>query len=220
MSDTGRVVLRVWGEWALFTRPEFGAERISYDVITPSAACGILEQIWWKPAMRWVIERIHVLAPIRTASVRRNEVGCKLPPGRVRAAMEAGTTEGVAIVVEDERQQRASLMLRDVDYVIEARAALSRHAGRGETIAKHAGAFRRRAQRGQCIAQPYLGTRECTAWFEPVGTLPRSALAASERDRNLGWMLHGIDYGPADRRARWFDARMRGGVIEVPETGR
>src|SRR5690554_2161623 len=121
--------LHVWGERACFTRPEMKVERVSYDVITPSAARGILEAIHWKPAIRWVIDRIHVLKPIRFESIRRNEVGSKLSPGNVCKAMKACTTAGLVTFVDDDRQQRAATVLRDVAYVIEAHFELTDRSG-------------------------------------------------------------------------------------------
>jgi CRISPR-associated protein Cas5d len=120
------VRLRVWGEYACFTRPEMKVERVSYDVITPSAARGILEAIHWKPAIRWVVDRIHVLKPIRFQSIRRNEVGHKISASNVQAAMAARSTEGLHLAVDDDRQQRATTLLRDVDYVVEAHFDLPR----------------------------------------------------------------------------------------------
>jgi len=129
--------LHIWGERACFTRPEMKVERVSYDVITPSAARGILEAIHWKPAIRWAVDRIHVLRPIRFESIRRNEVGNKLSPTNVRKAMKAGSTAGLATYVDEERQQRASTVLRDVAYVIEAHFELTERRGltiRSESI--------------------------------------------------------------------------------------
>src|SRR5712671_5633519 len=119
------IKLHVWGERACFTRPEMKAERVSYDVMTPSAARGILEAIHWKPAIRWIVEAIHVLKPIRFQSIRRNEVAHKAPAGAIRKAMKAESLEGLALVVEGERQQRAATVLVDVAYVIGARFELT-----------------------------------------------------------------------------------------------
>ena len=119
------VKLHVWGEYACFTRPEMKVERVSYDVMTPSAARGILEAIHWKPAIRWTIDRIHVLKPIRFESLRRNELGGKIPAGNVHKAMRSGTTDGLRTVIEGDRQQRAATLLRGVAYVIEAHFTLT-----------------------------------------------------------------------------------------------
>ena len=213
------VKLHVWGEHACFTRPEMKVERVSYDVPTPSAARGILEAIHWKPAIRWVIDRIHVLKPIRFDTVRRNEVGPKIAPNQVRAAIAGGAGGGLGVVVEDDRQQRATALLRDVAYVIEAHFRLTVAAADGDTAARHRAMFNRRAAKGQCFQRPYLGTREFAAHFAPVsGAGPRSELPAEQRDLDLGWMLHDIDFA-RDPSPRFFRARLRGGVLEVPPPG-
>ena len=210
------VKLHVWGEHACFTRPEMKAERVSYDVITPSAARGVLEAIHWKPAIRWVIDRIHVLRPIRFETVCRNEVGHKIPLSKVSGAMRRRTTAGLHLLVEDDRVQRATTWLRDVGYVIEAHFVLTRAAGPHDTQAKHLSMFHRRAARGQCFHRPYLGTRECAADFTPLEeAMPTSTLPPEQRDRDLGWMLHDIDFANA-RAPRFFRARLEGGVVEVP----
>ena len=153
------VKLHVWGEYACFTRPEMKAERVSYDVITPSAARGILEAIHWKPAIRWAIDRIHVLRPIRFETLCRNEVGHKIAVSKVAGAMRRRTTAGLPLLVEDDRLQRATTLLRDVGYVIEAHFVLTAAAEARDTAAKHLSMFSRRAARGQCFHRPYLGTR-------------------------------------------------------------
>ena len=210
------VKLHVWGEYACFTRPEMKVERVSYDVMTPSAARGILDAIHWKPAMRWVIDRIHVLKPIRFENLRRNELGEKILEGNVRKAMKRGTTDGLRTLIEDDRQQRASALLRDVAYVIEAHFVLTDAAGADDTEAKHLSIFNRRAARGQCFHRPYLGTREFAADFAPVGDeMPPSSLPTDQRDRDLGWMLHDIDYGD-EITPRFFRAELCSGVIDVP----
>lgn len=206
------IQLRAWGDFACFTRPEMKVERVSYDVMTPSAARGLLEAIYWKPQMRWAIDRIHVLRPIRFVSLRRNEVGARVSANTVRKAMSAGTGR-LGMYVEDERQQRASLVLRDVEYVIEAHVELL---DASEPIGKHLDTFRRRVERGQCFHRPYLGCREFAADFAPIedGALgPPPEELRGERD--LGFMLHDIDYtnGMA---ARFFRAKLQGGVIDVP----
>lgn len=213
------VKLHVWGDYACFTRPEMKVERVSYDVLTPSAARGILEAIHWKPAIRWVVDRIHVLNPIRFDTIRRNEVGHKIPDSKARAAMKRGTLDGLFAVVEEDRQQRAATVLRNVGYVIEAHFALQDGAAADETEAKHISMFNRRAGKGQCFHRPYLGVREFPADFAPVeGEPPASRLPAEQRDRDLGWMLHDIDYANG-MTPHFFRAVMRDGVIAVPPLG-
>ena len=210
------VKLHVWGEYACFTRPEMKVERVSYDTLTPSAARGMLEAIHWKPAIRWVIDRIHVLKPIRFENLRRNELGGKIAAGNVRKAIKAGSTAGLRTFIEDDRQQRATMLLRDVAYVIEAHFLLTAAAGDRDTEAKHLAMFNRRAARGQCFHRPYLGTREFPADFALVAdSMPRSELPSDQRDQELGWMLHDVDYGDG-MTPRFFRATLRDSVIDVP----
>lgn len=212
------IKLHVWGERALFTRPEMKVERVSYDVITPSAARGILEAIHWKPAIRWVVDSIQVLKPIRFESIRRNEVGGKLSAASVSKAIKAGRIEGVVTCVEDDRQQRAATVLRDVGYVIAAHFELTGKAGPDDSVGKHLDIFNRRARRGQCFHAPCLGTREFPASFalvEEEGHQPPNVDPALAGERDLGWMLHGIDFA-AGMTPRFFRACMVDGLITVP----
>ena len=211
------VRLMVTGERACFTRPEMKVERVSYDVPTPSAARGILEAIHWKPAILWVVDRIHVLKPIRFQSFRRNEVSEKASGALATRAMKAGTTEGLGLVVEEVRQQRAATMLVDVAYVIEAHFEMTARAGDSDTPAKHVAMFNRRAAGGQCFHRPCLGTRECVADFDlvPEGApLPVSELPDDQKNRDLGWMLHDIDFADG-MTPRFFRARLEDGVLDV-----
>lgn len=211
------VKLKVWGDRACFTRPEMKVERVSYDVMTPSAARGLLEAILWKPQIRWVIDRIHVLKPIKFQSFRRNEVGAKISAVTAERAMRAGTTAGLGLVVEENRQQRATMLLTDVAYVIEAHFDLTAKAAPDDTPAKYASMFNRRAAGGQCFHRPCLGTREFPAEFEllPEGaTVPDSTLPPADREKDLGWMLHDIDFANGNT-SRFFRARLTGGVLDV-----
>ncbi|MCR1827854.1 type I-C CRISPR-associated protein Cas5c [Pseudomonas oleovorans] len=209
--------LLVWGERACFTRPEMKVERVSYDVITPSAARGILEAIHWKPAICWVVDRIHVLKPIRFESIRRNEVGGKLSAASVGKAMKAGRTDNLVTLVEEDRQQRAATVLRDVRYVIEAHFELTARADETDSEGKHLDIFKRRARKGQYFHAPCLGVREFPASFELIE--PDAPLPAVHADllgeRELGWMLHDIDFAH-EMTPRFFRAAMCDGVIEVP----
>lgn len=208
--------LRVWGERACFTRPEMKVERVSYDVPTPSAARGILEAIHWKPAIVWRIDRIHVLNPIRFASFRRNEVGAKASAVLAARAMHAGDLAGLGISADGERQQRATTLLVDVDYVIEAHFEMTARAN-GDEPARHIAMFNRRAEAGQCFHRPCLGTREFPADFALLPTdlpLPPSCLPAEQRGRDLGWMLHDIDF-EHDNTSRFFRAWLQDGVLDV-----
>ncbi len=211
------VSLRVWGPRALFSRPEMSVERVSYDVITPSAARGILEAIHWKPQMVWRIERLRVLNAIRFESVRRNEVGSKIPAGKVASAMRAGSTEGLALHVDDDRQQRAATLLKDVAYVIEARIELTvkGRADPTESVQKHLEMARRRMARGQYFHHPYLGTREFACDFALMDGDPPAPHDSLKGERDLGWMALDLDYA-AGMEPKFFRARMVDGVIDVP----
>lgn len=207
------IKLHCWGDFALFSRPEFKSERVSYDVITPSAARGIVEAIYWKPEIRWVIDRLRVLRPIRFTSQRRNEVSAKIPANAVSSAMKSGTGN-LGLYVEEQRQQRAALLLRDVAYVIEAHFEIM---GGEENEAKHLDIFNRRARSGQAFTRPYFGTRECAVHFALVegDATPADELPAEQRNKDLGWMLHDIDF-KNDRQAKFFHAQMVDGLIRVP----
>lgn len=209
------VRLYVEGKYALFTRPESKAERISYDVPTPSAARGILEAVHWKPAIMWVIDRIHVLNPIIFDSIRRNEVSQKGPTAStIRGAAKSGAP--LALFVEETRQQRASLVLRDVAYVIEAHFVLTEKAGADDNEGKHSDIFRRRARNGECFQQPCLGCREFPAFFsllEEDAAVPVSALA-NDAPRDLGLMLYDMDFGNG-MRPMFYRPRLEKGIIDV-----
>ena len=214
------VRLHVWGERACFTRPEMKVERVSYDVMTPSAARGMLEAIYWKPAIVWTIDRIHVLKPIRFQSFRRNEVGAVASGQVAKSAMKRGDVNGLGLVVEDNRQQRATMLLTNVAYVIEAHFELTERAGTDDQPAKHAAMFQRRAEKGQCFHRPCLGAREFSADFAllPEGEpLPPDELSKDQRDRDLGWMLHDILFRPdgTAKQSRFFRARLTDGVLDV-----
>lgn len=211
------VRLHVWGQRACFTRPELKTERFSYDVITPSAARGLLEAIHWKPAIRWCVDRIHVLKPIRFESIRRNEVAGKIPKGNVSKAMKSGRTDELRYYVDANRQQRASTILRDVGYVIEAHFEFTARADSSENAGKHLDIFNRRARQGQCFHMPCLGTREFPAAFELIESdeaMPKVDEALSG-EQKLGLMLHDIDFANG-KTPRFFRASMVDGVIDVP----
>ncbi len=227
------IKLKVWGELAAFNRPEMKVERVSYDVMTPSAARGILEAIYWKPEMSWVIDRIHVFKPIRFTHLRRNEIDCKIPvKGKTGTAMRTGSG-ALGIDVAAHRQQRAAVVLRDVCYGIAAHVELRRATGSDRQLArpeaKHLEMFKRRANRGQYFHHPYLGVREFPASFELVDSFPPCAEALQE-ERDLGYMLHDIAFvndpkgniieSNAGQRLnaqpRFFRAVMRAGVVVVP----
>jgi CRISPR-associated protein Cas5d len=229
------IKLKVWGDYASFNRPEMKVERVSYDCITPSAARGILEAIYWKPQMRWTIDRIHVLAPIRFTHIRRNEIDCKISTkgkSGVGSAMKAGSGS-LGIAIEDHRQQRAAMILCDVCYGIEAHLEVL-HADPGEANnhkpeAKHLDIFNRRANKGQYFHHPYLGVREFPASFEKSEGFPPCPDELRGK-RDLGYMLHDIAFIPDPKgrviesntgkkltaQPRFFRAEMSDGVIDVP----
>lgn len=209
--------LLVWGERACFTRPEMKAERVSYDVITPSAARGVLEAIHWKPAIRWVVDRLQVLKPIRFESIRRNEVGSKISARNVGTAMKNGSVAELKNYVDEDRQQRATTLLRDVAYVIEAHFELTANAGEEDNVGKHLDVFNRRARKGQCFHTPYLGNREFPASFQLMeNDAPEMhAHPALMDEKDLGWMLHDFDF-QNDMEPHFFRACMKDGVIDVP----
>ena len=200
------VVVEVWGPAALFTRPEAKVERLTYPVMTPSAAVGVLEAIFWKPEFSWQIHAIEVLNPIKEASIRRNETEQVVPLPAALQGQRADTSTS--------RTQRSSTYLKDVRYRIHAHVLLRPRAK--EPVAKYRDQFRRRVTKGACFSQPYLGTREFTAFFsDPTPAQPISASG------DLGIMLHSIAFGEggANPRSSWFTARLENGVLHVPEQG-
>ncbi len=208
--------LEVWGDFACFTRPEFKVERVTYDVITPSAARAIFEAIFWKPAIKWIINRIEVLAPIQTMNIRRNEVGAT-----------AGKT---SIYIEQARQQRNAIILRDVHYRIwatlkfipvnerpvEVRSKDKKELAE-ENPGKYNAMFERRASKGQCFNQPYLGCREFSAYFRLVQP-DESLTPPINESKDLQYMLYDMDFESSQSNPNpiFFHAQMENGVIEVP----
>ena len=208
--------LEVWGANALFSRPELKAERVSYDVMTPSAARGLLEAIYWHPGMRWVIDRIHVCAPIRFMNLRRNEVRSKISARSVRTVMERGEGE-LYLAASEDAVQRTSLVLTDVRYVIEAHFDLTDRAAPGDNPGKFQDIIRRRIQKGQFYHQPYFGCREFPARFKPCEQIP-ACPPELEGVHDLGYMLYDMDYAdPEQIRPLFFRATLRDGVMDVPE---
>jgi len=207
--------LEVSGDFACFTRPEMKIERVSYDVMTPSSARAVFESILWKPAIRWHINKIEVLKPIRWVSVRRNEVGAVISVRNAQEAMNKGTGS-LGLNIEDERQQRAGLFLRDVAYRIHAHFELQPDAGENNTPAKFLDMFERRAEKGQCVNQPYLGCREFACDFRLIDPVQEQSNPVKET-RDLGWMLYDMDYRNAsDPQPRFFRAALEHGVLKVP----
>lgn len=204
------IKLRVWGDYACFTRPEMKAERVSYDVMTPSAARGILEAVYWKPAIVWRIDRIHVMKPVRFDSIRRNEVAGKISERNIKTAMRGGRVDLHQYAAED-RQQRAALVLRDVEYVIEAHFDMTDKAGESDTPAKHYAIFLRRAKSGQCHMRPYFGCREFPVAFELIEAVSPSMLTG---EQDLGWMLWDINFA-AGMQPVFFRPVMKDGIVDA-----
>lgn len=227
------ITLEISGDYALFSRPEMKVERVSYDVITPSAARGILEAIYWKPQIRWIIDQVTVINPIRFTNIRRNEISKKasLPS---KALVADGGNDTLGIYVDQERQQRASLLLKDVRYLIHASVHIhdTRLERGGDKVpanqaaGKHLEMFKRRARKGQAFHQPALGCREFPARFilhEDEASLP-TPHESLIGEKDLGFMLHDIEFDqkPKTKAVKsttphFFRAQMTDGVIDVPK---
>lgn len=225
------VLLEVWGNYASFNRPEMKVERVSYDVMTPSAARGILEAIYWKPEMKWVVDAIHILKPIRFTHVRRNELAGKIPvkgAGGVGTAMKSDQGS-LGIDIGGARQQRAGMILREVHYGIRAHVQVIDPGENAVPVAKHLDMFKRRAAKGQCFHHPYLGNREFPAFFCVAEQFPEPPPELTA-PRDLGWMLHDMVYREDPKGAiiesnhgrrltaepRFFRARLADGVLRIP----
>lgn len=209
--------LKVWGDYACFTRPEMKVERVSYDVITPSAARGILEAIYWKPAISWKIDRIHVLNQIRFDNIRRNEVKNTIPASTVKKAMKGEEVELYQDSNED-RAQRASLLLRDVCYCIEAHFEMTTDAGPDDTPKKHYNIALRRMRKGQCYHNPYLGCREFPANFEILEEDIPVPASYYSGDKDLGFMLWDLEYSKDPKenpQPVFYRACMSDGIIDI-----
>lgn len=207
------VKVEVWGDYACFSRPELKTERMSYDVMTPSAARGLLEAIYWHPGLRWVIDRIYVMQPIRFTGIRRNEVKSKISADNVRSAMSGGKQE-VYLCTSEDIQQRAATVLQDVRYVIEAHFVMTDQAAPSDNAGKFCDIMRRRLEKGQCYHQPCFGVREFPAQFRlwPGGEIPTTG-----ETHDMGLMLYDMDY--SDLRnitPMFFRAALENGVLNVP----
>lgn len=208
------VSVEVWGDYACFSRPEMKVERVSYDVMTPSAARGILEAIYWHPGMRWIVDRIRVCAPIRFTNIRRNEVKDTLSARKAKSVMEAGGD--LYLATPESIQQRAAMVLRDVHYVIEAHFDMTAKASAGDNPGKFQDIMRRRLEKGQCYHQPCLGVREFPAHFRPCSEYPPCPKEL-QGQRDLGWMLLDLDYSdPENITPHFFRGTLYDGVLEVP----
>lgn len=208
------VKVRVWGELALFSRPEMKVERCSYDLLTPSAARGILEAIYWHPGMVWVIDKIHVRKPIRFTSVRRNEVKSKVLAGNVLNAINGGK-KPLYISSREEIVQRAAILLKDVDYVIEAHFEMTEKAAEGDNTGKFKDIIMRRLRRGECFHMPYFGCREFPANFE-LFEAEEIDTAYPGEEKDLGYMLYDLDYSdPENIQPLFFRAVLKNGTLNL-----
>ena len=205
------VLMEVWGLTACFTRPEMKTERVSYDVPTPSAARGMIESIYYHPGLKWTIERIWVLNPIQFMNLRRNEVSSKISASNVM--QEANGGKQSCIVTTQDIQQRATMMLKDVRYVIEAHFDMTDKANASDNPGKFQDIVKRRLRKGACYAAPYLGTRECTAHFR---LWEGGAIEGIDETRDLGYMLYDMDYSdPEHIQPMFFRAKMEHGCIDL-----
>lgn len=209
------VKVEAWGDYACFSRPEMKVERVSYDVMTPSAARGLLEAIFWHPGLKWVIDKIYVLSPIRMTNIKRNEVKAKISAGNVRSAMTGGRTS-LFLCTSDEIQQRSALVLQNVHYVVEAHFDMTLHAAPSDNPGKFQDIIKRRLRRGQCYHQPYFGCREFPANFKLCEQLPPCPRELQGK-RDLGYMLWDMDYtDPENITPLFFRAKLQDGVMPVP----
>lgn len=206
------VKVEVWGDYACFTRPELKVERFSYDVMTPSAARGLLEAIYWHPGLKWCIDRIYVISPIAFTSIRRNEVKSKIMASTVRTAMARGTGN-LYISTKEAIAQRAATVLKNPHYVIEAHFEMTDKAAAGDNQGKFSDIMRRRLEKGQCYHQPYFGTREFPAAFRAWAG---GEIETIDESRSLGLMLYDMDFtDPQNITPMFFHAELENGVLQV-----
>lgn len=208
------ISVEVWGEYALFSRPELKTERVSYDVMTPSAARGLLDAVLWHPGMKWIVDSIHVCAPIRFTNIRRNEVKDTVSARKAQSVMEKGGE--LYLATPESIQQRAAMVLRDVHYVINAHFEMTQRASPTDNPGKFQEMMRRRVEKGQFFHAPCLGVREFPANFKPCTQLPPCP-EELKGEKDLGWMLLDMDYSdPENITPHFFRATLRDGVLEVP----
>lgn len=209
------VKVKIWGDYALFTRPEMKVERCSYDVITPSAARGILEAIYWHPGLKWVIDRIYVNKPIEFTNIRRNEVKSKISANNVLPVYN-GSQRGLSISSKAEIVQRASLLLRNVEYIIDAHFEMTDRANDSDNPGKFKDIIMRRLKRGECFHTPYFGCREFPVKFCLFEDDKVSTAYEDEPERDLGYMLYDLDYSDSENiQPLFFRAIMKRGVIDL-----
>jgi CRISPR-associated protein Cas5d len=209
--------LKVWGDYGLFTRPEMKVERVSYDIINPSAARGILDAIYWHPGMRWVVDRIYVLNPIHFTNIRRNEVKSKVLANKVYSMMK-GSAEDIAISTSDDILQRASTLLKDVCYVLEAHFELTDQLQERDSQEKFYAIARRRMTKGQYYHQPCMGCREFPAYFQLLEDQEPIQTAYDGMEMDLGYMLYDMEYQTeGDILPQFFRAVLVNGILDLRE---
>ena len=204
------MLIEAWGDYACFSRPEMKTERVSYDIMTPSAARGLIEAIFWHPGLRYSIDRIYLLNPIRFTNIRRNEVKAALLASAALRAAKGG--EAPVLYTSQEIQQRAAMVLRDVHYVIECHFDMTDRAAPGDNPGKFQDILRRRLTKGQCYHMPYFGCREFQASFRKWHG---GKIRAIDLTQDLGWMLYDLDYtDPQNIQPQFFRARLEHGVLD------
>ena len=209
------VKVKVWGDYALFSRPEMKVERCSYDVMTPSAARGILEAIYWHPGMKWIIDKIYIKNPIRFTSVRRNEVKSKISASNVLQSYN-GADKSLYINTKNDIVQRASLILCDVCYVIEAHFVMTEKANETDNPGKFKDIIMRRLKKGECFHMPYFGCREFPAQFSPCEEENIQTAYDDVQEKDLGFMLYDMDYSDRENiQPMFFRAVMENGVLDL-----
>jgi len=210
------VQVEIWGDYALFSRPEFKVERVSYDIMTPSAARGILESIYWHPGMKWIVDKIYVLSPIEFTSIRRNEVKSKISANNVFRVMKGGNKK-LYIATANDIQQRSSLVLKNVHYVINAHFILTEQANTSDNNGKFQDIIKRRLEKGQCYSMPYLGCREFPAHFRSY-EFENILTAYNNIEKDLGFMLYDMDYSdPHDITPMFFRGVLKDGILDLTE---
>ena len=210
------IKVEVWGDYACFTRPEMKTERVSYDVMTPSSARGILESIYWHPGMKWHIDRIYICSPIRFTNVRRNEIKDTISARKVKSIMEKGQGD-LYLATSESIQQRAAMVLKDVHYIIDAHFDMTDKAEQSDNPGKFQDIIKRRLDRGQFYSMPYFGTREFPAYFRKCETIPECP-EELKGTHDLGWMLLDMDYSNKENIIpRFFRAEIINGIMKIPD---
>ncbi|MCM1161420.1 MAG: type I-C CRISPR-associated protein Cas5c [Roseburia sp.] len=208
------IKVEVWGDYAAFNRPELKIERVSYEVMTPSAARGILDAIYFHPGLCWIIDRIYVCNPIKMTNIRRNEVKSKVNAKSVKSVMQ-GSKKDLYLCSTDDIQQRAALVLQDVRYIIEAHFEMTDKANETDNPGKFQDIMKRRLKKGQCFHTPYLGVREFPAKFALYEEKEVKTALTGEKD--LGYMLFDLNYQKESIEPMFFHAILKDGVLNLTD---